>query len=182
MTIRARRTVELDRAYFDRLLRPNGAERAYNEVIMVLPRPGGKLLVGSKFYYPYGLFRLPSGRIRQLESPEEAFLRETWEETGLQPAIDTKIAEIVQTCVCGADRFEARSHVFLGSQTSEPPRALDSAERVSAYREVDLRELIAIKDRLLSMFGPWQGFGRFRSFAHDVVHEYLSTRMRNESS
>lgn len=174
MILRSRRTVEIDRAYFDRLSGPNGAGSPYNEVIMVLPRPGGKVLVGSKYYYPHGLFRLPSGRIRPLESPEEAFLREAWEETGLQPAIESRIAEIIHLCVCGEDSLEARSHVFLGSKTEAAPRALDSAERVNAYREIGLPELLAIKDQLLSMFGAWQGFGRFRSHAHQVVHDYFA--------
>lgn len=174
MIIRTRQVVNIDRNYYDRLAGKNAKAASYNEVVMVLPRPGNKVLVGSKYYYPHGLFRLPSGKIRPMESPEKAFARECWEETGLLLDIDKKIAEIVYQCTCGDLSLDAVSHVFLGSITTQPPRALDSSERINAYREIEVSKLPELRHQLMSMFGEWHSFGRFRAHAHQVVYEYLT--------
>ena len=41
--------------------------------------------------YPEGVFRLPTGTITPVGSPQEAFERETREETGLTASIECKI-------------------------------------------------------------------------------------------
>ena len=41
--------------------------------------------------YPEGVSRLPTGRIRPVGSPQEAFEREAWEETGLAASMECKI-------------------------------------------------------------------------------------------
>ena len=43
-----------------------------DEVVMVVPRPGGKVLLHTKSFYPPGTYRLPTGRLRLGESPEAA--------------------------------------------------------------------------------------------------------------
>lgn len=44
----------------------------------------GKVLVGERLHYP-GIFQFPQGGIDNGEEPDEAAIRELYEETGLQP-------------------------------------------------------------------------------------------------
>ena len=171
--IREAVTVQIDKHYMDYLASTREGRNGGGEVIMVLPRPGGKVLVSSKYFYPEGVFRLPTGGINPIESPEEAFERETWEETGLVASIERKIAVIVHHCTNGSDRIDITSHVFLGSETSATPEPKDARERIREFMEVDARGLLVIADQLRGLFGRWQGFGRFRADAHDLVAHCL---------
>ena len=75
--------VELDAHYFNWLMAARGETDTRSEVIMVLPRPNGRVLTLTKSFYPTGTYNLPSGGIQPGETPEQAFLREVAEETGL---------------------------------------------------------------------------------------------------
>lgn len=167
-------TVEVNKEYLDRLANARGNMDTRSDVVMVLQRPEGKVLVNSKSFYPEGIFRLPSGGIHPGESPEEAFTRETLEETSLPAVIESKIAKITYRCVCGEESVEITSHIFLGSLTTQPPHPIDTDEQISAYKEVCISELKEIADQLTHLTGKWQGFGRFRAVAHIIVAQYLA--------
>lgn len=143
------------------------------EVVMVLPRPSGKVLTMSKSFYPEGIFRLPSGKIRPEETPEEAFIREVREETSLDVIPVAKLAEIVLHCVSGDEQADVTSHILLGTLTTDLPHPQDIGEQISDYREADAAELQAIAKRLRSLSGKWTGWGHFRAPAHEVVAKYL---------
>src|SRR5689334_16086473 len=64
------------------------------EVCMVVRRPGGRLLVCTKTFYPPGVYRLLTGGIDPGESVLAALHREVAEETGLQVAIRRLLAVI----------------------------------------------------------------------------------------
>ncbi len=178
--IREAVTVHIDRHYMSRymeyLARTKQGASDGRQVVMVLLRPGGKVLVSSKYFYPESVFRLPTGGINPFESPEEAFERETWEETGLTPSIERKLAVMVHHCINEGDRVDIASHVFLGSETSATPAPTDPGDRIREYREVSITELPAIANQLRGLFGRWQGFGRFRADAHDLVAQCLMRR------
>lgn len=166
--------VEVEREYLHELATARGDQDMRSEVVMVLQRPGRKVLVTTKSFYPPGTYRLPSGGILPGESPEDAFAREAWEESGLRVSIESKIAEIENHCVCSDESILITSHVFLGQVTTDPPHPTDPDENISGYREVDgpgLRELAAY---LRSLPGRWHGFGEFRATAHDLTADYLA--------
>ena len=171
--------VEIDAQFLHEIATARGAMDTRSEVVMVLPRPGGRVIVSRKVFYPEGTFRLPSGGIHPGESPEEAFVRETMEETGLSVSVDRKLARIVNHCVCGDDSVDITSHVFLGSPTTDPPCPIDEAEQLSDYREVDADGLCEIARHLRSLRvdsrgHEWWGFGRFRATANELVAELLA--------
>lgn len=143
------------------------------EVVMVLPRPSGKVLTMSKSFYPEGIFRLPSGKIRPEETPEEAFIREVREETSLDVIPVAKLAEIVLHCVSSYEQADVTSHILLGTPTTDLPHPQDIGEQISDYREANAAELQAIAKRLRSLSGKWAGWGHFRTPAHEVVAKYL---------
>lgn len=167
-------TIEINKEYLDYLAKARGDMDTRSEAIMALLRPEEKVLVSSKSFYPEGIFRLPSGGIHPGESPEEAFTRETLEETGLPSVIESKIAEVICCCTCGEESVEITSHIFLGSLTTQPPHPIDTDEQICAYKEVGINELQEIAVQLTHLTGKWQGFGRFRAFPHILVAEYLA--------
>ena len=167
--------VEVDKEYLNYLAKARGDMDTRSEVVMVIQRPDGRVLVNSKSFYPAGIFRLPSGGIHPGESPEDAFTRETLEETGLPSIIESTIAEIIHHCVCGEDSVDITSHIFLGSLSTQMPHPIDISEQISDYKEVDIAELRHIAHQLNHLTGKWQGFGRFRAVAHELVADYLSS-------
>ena len=169
-------TVEIDEEYMDYLTAAGTQPDPPGEVVMVLPRPANRVLVSTKRFYPEGVFRLPTGKIKPAESPEQAFVRETREETGLDPAIESKIALVVHHCSCRKRSVDIRSHVFLASLTRDDPQPTEPREQITAYREVAPSELIAIADRLRALPGKWGPFGRFRASVHELVARSLSAR------
>lgn len=175
--IRAAVDIEVDSDFLDYTERRIAENGSCGEVVMVLPRRGKKVLVMSKRHYPEGVYRLPSGGIRVIESPKEAFKREVWEETGLTPPISDKIAVIVSNFRCGTKILTYTSHVVAGSESSGIPGPIDASEHISDYREVTASELLAIADHLRSLLGRWEGFGKFRATAHDIVAEYMESRL-----
>lgn len=71
------------------------------------------------------LFVLPGGGIEQSETPEEAAVREVWEETGLSIRLEKKYAEYYPiNCLA------AHTHLFMGTVVSG--ELTDSAETTAA--------------------------------------------------
>lgn len=144
-----------------------------SEVVMVLPRPDDRVLLVTKAFYPQSVYRLPSGRLKAGESPYDAFVRESLEETGLASRPVLTISTITLRCRSASDALEVISHVLLGSMTSEEPRAVDMEENISGFCEVRVSELRAVAERLNSLQGSWKDWGMFRSPAHMVVADYF---------
>lgn len=166
-------TIEMSAQYLHELATGRGDMDTRSEVVMALLRPGGKVLVITKPFYPPGTYRLPTGGIHPGESPEDAFAREAMEETGLDPIIEVKLAVIHNVCVSGKNTVEITSHVFLGSVTTSAPHPIDEAESIAGYREADSHDLREISAHLRSIEGDWRGWARFRATVHDIVADYL---------
>ena len=174
--IRTAVNIEVDSEFFDYMERTIAENGHRGEVVMMLPRPGKRVLVMSKYFYPDSVYRLPSGGMKILESPEEAFEREVWEETGLMTEVADRIAVIVNHLRSGDRALTYTSHVVIGSETSDIPGPNDESEHIRDYREVTAYDLLFIADHLRGLFGRWQGFGKFRATVHDIVAEYLNRR------
>lgn len=171
--IRRAVSIEVDSDYMNYLTNSGTINGERGEVVMVLRRPGNRVLAMSKCYYPDGVFRLPTGAIQPIESTDEAFARETWEETGLKPETWERIAVVVHRCSCGSRTLDVTSHIIAGDETRDVPSPTDTSERISDYKEVNADDLLWIADHLRSLFGRWEGFGKLRAVAHEIVADYL---------
>lgn len=145
------------------------------EVVMVIRRPGGKVLLTTKDFYPAGIYRLPSGQMTGDETPEEALIRETFEETGFHVQIDRHLGTIGYTFKTDSKTIEYVSHVFLTEETVGEPASQDADEEITGYRDVDPSELENIAQNLQKIAGIWNDWGRFRAISHDFVYEILAS-------
>jgi 8-oxo-dGTP pyrophosphatase MutT (NUDIX family) len=164
--------IEVEPEFLYDLATGRGDEDTRTEVILVLPRPGGKVLLITKPFYPRRTFRMPSGGVKPGESPEDAFRREVHEETGLDSEPVLTIETMILRCRSGEDVVDVTSHVILGSATSASPHANDLHEQISGYREIEPARLRDIADELANLPGRWRGWGLFRAPAHLAAADY----------
>jgi 8-oxo-dGTP pyrophosphatase MutT (NUDIX family) len=120
-------------------------ERRLAEVCMVVRRPGGRLLVFRKPFYPAGIFRLLTGGVEPKESILDALLREVNEETGLTTEVERFLAAATYL---GDGRPQFASFAFLLDERSGILGALDQDEQVEAFREVEPAHLLEIAEQL----------------------------------
>lgn len=137
------------------------------EVVLVIPRLKGKVLVHTKHFYPSGVWRLPTGGLKRGERIEHAILREAAEETGnaLQPkSFLYRISYVWE----GASK-EFSSFGFLMTEGDRPIESRDPREQITAFRDVDRQEMLRIVDRLENLGGSWRRWGLFRAAAHRIL-------------
>ncbi len=167
--------IEVEPGYLHELATGRGDEDTRTEVVLVLSRPGRKVLLITKPFYPPGTFRMPSGGAKPGESPEDAFRREVREETGLDSEPVQTIETMILRCVCGPEVVDITSHVILGSETSASPHANDPHEEISDYRDIEVSRLRDLAGQLSCLPGRWRGWGRFRAPAHLAAADYFAT-------
>lgn len=143
------------------------------EVVMVILRPGGKVLLITKDFYPPGAYRMPTGGMHHGETPEEALVREAKEETGFRVNIERKLGTIHWVFRSGDSSVEYYSHVFLISEIADEPVAEDENERITGYKEVGVCDLSGVAQELINLTGRWRDWGRYRGMAHDFVYSAL---------
>ncbi len=172
------RTIDLANSYlFDPL---NRTDR-YGEVCMVVRRPNGRLLTMTKTFYPRGVSRLPTGGINHGEPILSALLRETLEETGLQVELRRFLAAVAYHTGNAQASPVFYTFAFLLDETGGTLGALDEAERLEAFFEVEpgsLPELAARLEQVEDIYtteinGRWRDWGYFRAAIHRVVWEAL---------
>ena len=146
------------------------------EVVMVFLRPGGKVLLNTKEFYPHGTYRLPTGSMDQGESPEEALVREAQEETGFRVGIERKLGTIHWVFRHGADTVEFYSHVFLIPETTDQPVVEDPHEQITGYKEIGIRDLRKAGEELMNMTQRWHDWGVFRGLVHLYAYDKLCPR------
>ena len=166
--------VEIDQSFMNYIVTTKSDADRRSEVIMVLPRPGRKILALTKSFYPEGTYNLPSGGIKPGESPEEAFFREVAEETGLPISFQAQIGRIEHHCYYEDQSIDFTSHVMLGTKSSDTPQSTDEVESICGYVDASAEDLLHFRDHMTRMTGRWVGFGRFRATALDFVAEYLT--------
>jgi len=167
-------TIELDEHYYQWLKSARGERGTMSEVVMVLPRPGGRVLTLTKSFYPQGTYNLPSGGIEPGETPETAFTREVAEETGLDVVLRSEIGRIERHCTFGDSSLDFTSHVMLGSESDTPARPRDADESISEYVDASPADLRRFSEHMQNLTGSWAGFGRFRAVALDFVADALA--------
>ena len=136
---------------------------------MAIRRPGGKLLVASKSFYPPGTLRLLSGGMEPGESPREALRRELREETGFSPDGAEMLGTIRYEVRAPESELTFVSHVFLIPERLGPSHPEDGNEPLTDFRDAGLEELREIAAHLRSLPDEWADWGRFRAESVDYL-------------
>jgi 8-oxo-dGTP pyrophosphatase MutT (NUDIX family) len=151
-------------------------QKCLAEVVLVIRRPGGRLLLQTKSFYPPGAFRLPTGGVRPGEELLAAVQREMLEETGLEARITGFLGILRYRFGRRGESMERASYVFVLESGPEAPRPQDETERISGFREVPAEDLQAVIAHLESLRGEWAVWGRFRALVHSFVAEEVAKR------
>jgi len=152
---------------FDDLARAPARGRM-GEVVLLLRRSDGRLLLHTKSFYPPGTYRLPSGGIRRGESVMDAARREVTEETRLTVGGLRPVDRLTYTLRRGRRRLFFHSWRVLVDVEGEPVMD-DAEERIAGFRWIEPEELDGVAAHLRSLPGDWAGWGRFRAMAHSDV-------------
>jgi len=166
--------LEVGPEFLERIRRKVEGAGLPSEVVIVAPRPGGKVLLHTKSFYPPGTYRLPTGKMQAGERPEEAFHREFREELGIEGRIDRLLGVIHCRLASGSDAIGFTSYVHLACESSEEPRPADGAEQITGFIEVPASDLRSAADRLRNLPSNWRDWGRFRAIAHDFAADELA--------
>lgn len=151
--------------------------RTAAEVVMVVRRLDGGILLSTKAFYPTEVYRLPTGKLNEGEDPEEGFRRELMEETAYRPGVYENLGNLNYVFHSDDELSAFRSHVYLVSDAKGDPKSLDEDEQVTGFRWVSADELSLVAERLQNLPSPWHDWGRFRSIAHDFVVSKLQPPM-----
>ena len=165
--------------FFDEMARKRSESQG--EVVMVIRRPRGKVLLVTKEFYPAGVYRLPSGQMEQDECPKDTLQREVLEETGLHAQIERCLCVISCILSSGPRRVEYLSYVMLTQETAGKAVARDTEEQITGFDEVDPCNLSDVAKQLRELSDPWRDWGRFRALAHDFVYRVMCDKRLSPS-
>jgi 8-oxo-dGTP diphosphatase len=143
------------------------------EVVLIVPRPGGRVLLISKPDYPAGTFRLPTGGVGLEEEVLTAAARELFEETGLALRPQRLLGVVDWTFTHHGLQKRFASYLCLFPLTQAAVRTTDARENISAYRELDLDQLDSIIAHLRKLPAEWRSWGEQRAVPHELVSELL---------
>jgi len=141
------------------------------EVVLLLRRLDGHLLLHTKTFYPADIYRLPSGGIQPSEPVLEAARRELAEETGLSAPLHP-LGLMTYVLALGWRRLFFHSWLVLADVEGEPA-VVDSGERIVGFRWVEPAALRQIAENLRALPGDWHSWGSFRAAAHDGAVRWL---------
>jgi 8-oxo-dGTP pyrophosphatase MutT (NUDIX family) len=144
------------------------AKGRQSEVILALRRPGDRVLLHTKTFYPLGVYRLTSGGVKPGEKIKKAVRREGYEELGLEVHVERFLGVITYAIQHDDETIPFASYVFVVSGDGEP-HPTDPDEPISGYREVLWTDLPAVADALEAVPPDWIDWGRFRAIGHRFV-------------
>ncbi|MBM4428997.1 MAG: NUDIX hydrolase [Chloroflexi bacterium] len=143
------------------------------EVVLFVRRKDGSFLLHTKDYYPQQALRVPSGGIKPGEALIDAVRRESFEETGLQVAVERFLAVVEFEFHFAGMTLPFPSYLFLLSEVGGELQVMDTGERISAFAEVPVAELASVAEQLENVPTQWQDWGRFRAYPHRLAAELL---------
>ena len=146
------------------------------EVVMVVQRPDGQLLLHTKDHYPPATYRFPSGGIGWGEMVLDALAREQWEEMGLRLLPASMPALIHYSLRYAEHTILYDSYIFiLHLDCASTPIPQDPSEAISDLDWIEPARLPAVSNHLRSVIRAWGDWGPFRAVAHDVICEVLQS-------
>lgn len=147
--------------------------RRRGEVVLVVPREAGRILLHTKPHYPENVFRLPTGGIAPAEDAADAAQRETYEEIGFDSRELKLLGVLDNVFQLDKKTFVYPSFIFQTEGFLRQPSPTDPNEAISGFRDVDPLELRATALYLASLPGRWREWGKFRSAPHAWLAERL---------
>jgi 8-oxo-dGTP pyrophosphatase MutT (NUDIX family) len=149
------------------------AARSPGEVVIVVSRPAGKIILSTKSFYPKGVYRLPTGKMKKPESPDEAALRETYEETGHEIQSAGFLGTILCYFTSQGETVTFPSHVLVTEEIEGSIAPIDEHEGIIASLDTPPCCLRTVATQLRDLPAPWADWGKWRAVAHDFVYEAL---------
>jgi ADP-ribose pyrophosphatase YjhB (NUDIX family) len=150
------------------------SRRKRGEVVMVIEKTDGQVLLHRKGWYERGVYRLLSGGIDIGETVEETLHRELHEETGLRMGSSRFLGLLSCKLLYKSDSIRFDSYVFHIQNPQGQIRIPSTPEDISDFIEVPITELPTVAENLRSIIVPRSGWGRWRAIAHDFAYEVLS--------
>ncbi|MCS7177864.1 MAG: NUDIX domain-containing protein [Anaerolineae bacterium] len=169
-------TLTVSAPFFDDFVCSLRHRARQGEVVLLLRRPDGQVLLHSKSFYPAGVFRLPSGGVLPGESVLDAARREAQEETGLDLRDPRPLGLLSVTFQRGWNRRYFHSWLVLADVEGDP-RPGDSGEQISGFRWVPPEALAEVAAQLRALPSRWADWGRFRALAHEVALRWIGTEI-----
>jgi ADP-ribose pyrophosphatase YjhB (NUDIX family) len=169
-------TMDVTRHTYDRWARKvsAGPVACRGEVIMVILRPNGKVLLHTKDFYPQGVYRLLSGRVLWRDEVAHTLHREVAEETSLEVTIESFLGLIEYQFRWQDRALPFVSYVFELHEVGGELHCLDKGEGIAGFREVSVDELSQVGTELEHLEPQWQDWGNFRAIAHYLVQQALT--------
>ncbi len=180
---RQNHTMQVSQEAYDNWIRKiyTGPVSCRGEVIMLIVRPNGKVLLHTKDFYPSGVYRLPSGRVLWQERIEQALHNEVQEETGLDVRVKRFLGVIEYEFCCQGESIPFVSYVFQLEELGGELCCSDQREGIAGFREAEVGELATVAEELENLVPQWQDWGNFRAIVHRFVEEMLGTQKRRTS-
>lgn len=161
-------TLTVGEMFFERARTPVGTGRRA-EILAVVVRPDGLVLVHTKRFYPPGIYRLLSGGIRTGEPVEQALEREIREETGQSIAGRCLIGVLTYTILHKSERIDFASYVYRVDVPNSTVWVEDDEEEISDLRWVPFSALEEICQQLRQVPEGWRDWGEYRALGHEFV-------------
>lgn len=143
------------------------------EVVLVIQRPDGFILLHTKRFYPEGVFRLPSGGVHPDEAVLAGVTREAKEETGLDVTIDRFLGTVEYEFSNDQRRLPFVSYLFVLQANDSTPVVHDAGEEITGFRYVSPARLRQVAAQLRALPPQWTDWGHFRALPHDMVADTL---------
>lgn len=148
--------------------------RRRGEIVLVVPRGDGRVLLHTKPHYPDAVFRLPTGGVRPKEPAADAAKRETYEEIGFKPRALKLLGVLDNVFSLGETEYVYPSFVFQTEEFTRAPKPTDRREGISGFRDVDALSLRAVARQLENLPKQWREWGRFRAAPHAWLAERVT--------
>jgi ADP-ribose pyrophosphatase YjhB (NUDIX family) len=166
-------TIDADKYLFSSRQARSNSKRG--EVVMLIDRPNGSLLLHRKGWYERGVYRLPTGGIEWGEEIDETLHRELEEETGYYAGSQKFLGILDCHFVFKTSQTRFISYLFYLWDLSGTLRLPTSNEDISDFRDIPKIDLPQVAENLRHVPPPRTGWGKWRSLAHDFAFELLVT-------
>ncbi len=145
--------------------------RRRGEIVLVVPRGDGRVLLHTKPHYPEGVYRLPTGGIHPGEDAAVAAKREGFEEIGFSANELQLLGVLDNVFWVNGEQYVYPSFVFQTQEFTRTPNPTDPEEAISGFRDVGVVEFRAAATQLAQLPAAWHEWGRFRAAPHAWLAE-----------